>query len=123
MLTGQIKSYDDIPDKDIRKILPKFQPGNFETNIKLVKEIEKLAKQKGCTSAQLALGWVRSLSGQDGMPTIIPIPGGANPEHVRENAVEVTLSAKEVEDIDAILASFEVVGDRFHPVGMKSLNG
>jgi len=41
MLTGQIKSFDDIPENDIRRVLPRFQPENFENNIKLVKELEK----------------------------------------------------------------------------------
>jgi pyridoxine 4-dehydrogenase len=43
MLTGQIKSFDDIPDTDFRKMLPRFQPENFEANMKLVKEVEKIA--------------------------------------------------------------------------------
>jgi pyridoxine 4-dehydrogenase len=61
MLTGRIKSFEDIPDKDIRKLLPRFQPENFENNMKLVKELEAIATKKSCTLAQLALGWVRSL--------------------------------------------------------------
>lgn len=39
MLTGQIKSFDDILDADFRKMLPRFQPESFETNLKLVKEV------------------------------------------------------------------------------------
>ena len=123
MLTGQIKSFDDIPDKDIRRQLPRFQPGNFDINLKLVKELETIAVQKSCTPAQLALGWVVALSKQPGMPTIIPIPGATTADRVKENATLVELSAEEMEEIDEILLRAEIVGDRYHALGMKLVNG
>ncbi len=125
MLTGQIKSFDDIPEKDLRRMLPRFQPPNFENNIKLVKKLETLAQKKGCTSAQLALAWVVNLSSKKGMPTIIPIPGATTVERVIENgkASEVELNEEEMAEIDQMLATCEVAGDRYHPAGMKSING
>jgi pyridoxine 4-dehydrogenase len=123
MLTGQIKSFEDISDKDIRKILPRFQPENFENNMKLVKELEKIATKKNCTPAQLALGWVRSLSKREGMPEIIPIPGATTVERVMENSVEVDLTKEEMKEIDSVLANCEVIGDRYHSFGMKLVNG
>lgn len=123
MLTGQIKSFDDIPDKDIRRQLPRFQPGNFDVNLKLVKELKTIAVQKSCTLAQLALGWVVALSKQPGMPTIIPIPGATTADRVKENATLVELSAEEMEEIDEILSRAEIVGDRYHALGMKLVNG
>lgn len=123
MLTGQIKSYEDIPDKDIRKILPRFQPMNFNNNMKLVKELEKIAAKKECTPAQLALGWVRSLSKREAMPVVIPIPGATTVERVMENSVEVDLSDEEMREIDLALARCEIVGDRYHSFGMKLVNG
>jgi pyridoxine 4-dehydrogenase len=122
VLTGQIKSFDDIPDTDFRKMLPRLQPENFEANMKLVKEVEKIAKKKSCTSGKLALGWLVSLSKREGMPEIIPIPGATTVERVKENGVVVELS-EEMKDIDEILASFEVAGDRYHAFGMKLING
>ena len=122
-LTGQIKSYEDIPDKDVRKILPRYQPENFETNMKLVRELEKIAKKKGCTPAQLALGWLRALSKRHGMPEIIPIPGATTVERVMENAKEVELDEDEMKDIDDVLGRCEVVGDRYHEAGMKFVDG
>lgn len=123
MLTGQIKSYDDIPDKDIRKQLPRFQPENFDVNLKLVKELEKIAVKKSCTSAQLALGWLVTLSKQPGIPTIIPIPGATTVDRVKENATVVELTAEEMKGIEEILAKTEIVGDRYHSLGMKLANG
>ena len=123
MLTGQIKSYEDIPEGDIRKMLPRFQPENFEVNVKLVTELGKIATKKNCTSAQLALGWLRSLSKREGMPEIIPIPGATTVERIRENSIEVEMTEQEMNEIDSILANFEVIGDRYHSAGMKSVNG
>lgn len=125
MLSGQIKSFDDIPEKDLRRMLPRFQPPNFENNMKLVKKLETLAQKKKCTSVQLALAWVVSLSKKKGMPTIIPIPGATTVDRVIENgkAGDVELNEEEMAEIDQILATCEVMGDRYHPAGMKSING
>ena len=123
MLTGQIKSPEDLQQGDPRKGLPRFQPENFEINIKLVKELEKIAEKKNCTPAQLALAWVRSLSNKKGMPTIIPIPSASTAERVKENAVEVELTEVDMQNINAILASCEVIGARYSPEGMKIADG
>ena len=123
MLTGKIESIADLRgDDDVRKMLPRFQPENLSTNIKLAKELEKMAKRKLCTPAQLALAWLRSLSNKEGMPRIIPIPGATTPDRVKENAIEVELTREEMNEIDAMLASCKVVGDRYHPMGMTMTN-
>jgi aryl-alcohol dehydrogenase-like predicted oxidoreductase len=57
MLTGQIQSPDDIPEGDFRRTTPRFQPDVFEGNLRLVREVEKLAARKGCTPGQVAIGW------------------------------------------------------------------
>ena len=123
MLTGRIKSFEDLQHNDVRKILPRFQPENLANNVKVVNELEKIAGKKDCTLAQLALAWLRSLSIKEGMPKIIPIPGATTAERVMKNAVEVELTEAEVKDIDMILASYKVIGDRYHPEGMKMING
>ena len=124
MLAGQIKSINDLPDGDLRKMyFPRFSPENIATNVKLVLELEKIANRKACTPAQLALSWVRNLSKKKGMPTIIPIPGASSAERVKENAVEVKLSEEEMGDIDTVLARCEVVGDRYFAAQMRFVNG
>ena len=107
----------------MRRIFPRFQGENFETNLKLAKEVDRLAAKKGCTSAQLALGWVRTLSKREGMPTIIPIPGTTGIERVKENAVEVELSEEEMREIQGVLESNGVLGDRYPPAHQKWVNG
>ena len=113
-LTGEIKSFDDIPKDSFLRNLPRFQPGgNFENNIKLVRQVEELAKQKGCTPAQLAVSWVRALNGRPGMPAIIPIPGATRAERIRENIQEVKLTDEEMNSVDQILNLFKPAGNRY----------
>ena len=106
-------------------MLPRFQPPNFENNMKLVKKLETLAQKKKCTSAELALAWLLSLSEKEGMPTIIPIPGSMTVNCVIENgkASDVELNEEEMAEIDQILVTCEVAGDRYHADGMKWING
>ncbi|KAI1430121.1 aldo/keto reductase [Xylaria sp. FL1777] len=113
-LTGQIKSFDDIPKDSALRFAPRFQPGvNFDNNIKLVHQVEELAKKKGCSPAQLAVGWVRALNGRPGMPTIIPIPGATTAERLRENTKVVELTNEEMAAIDKILDDFKPIGRRY----------
>lgn len=119
MLTGQIKSVDDLPEGDFRRRFPRFQPENFAVNLQLVAQVEALAAKKGCTPAQLAIGWVKALGRRPGMPVIIPIPGATTAERVKENTVEVDLTDDEMAEIDATLAKFEVQGGRY-PTGMPT---
>lgn len=113
LLTGQVQSIDDIPQNDARRHFPRFQPGNFEINLQLVKQVEEMAAKRSCTPAQLALGWVTSLQRRPGMPTIIPIPGGTTAAKVRENAKQIDLTDEEMDALDATLAKFEVAGGRY----------
>jgi pyridoxine 4-dehydrogenase len=62
MLTGEIKFLSDVPEGDFRRHMPRFQTDAFDVNMELVDEIQKVAEQKGCTPAQLAISWVKSLS-------------------------------------------------------------
>ena len=68
-LSGRFKSPQDFPEDDFRKFHPRFTGENFEKNIQLVREVETMAREKGCTTAQLALAWVLA-QGED----IVPIP-------------------------------------------------
>ncbi|KAK4190559.1 NADP-dependent oxidoreductase domain-containing protein [Podospora australis] len=122
ILTGHVKSFDDIPEGDFRKILPRFQPDVFETNLRLVKEVQELAAKKGCTPGQIAINWVLAVSRRPGMPKIIPIPGASAPERVRENAVEIELTEDDMAEIERIVQEFKPVGNRYHDHGMHALD-
>lgn len=112
-LTGGIRSIDDIPDGDTRRLLDRFQPESFEKNLKLVEAINEVATKKGVTPAQLVLAWVKHQSQKNGMPVIIPIPGAVKDERVRENMAHIDVTDEEMAEINTILESIEIVGTRY----------
>ena len=109
-LTGRFKRYADIPEEDFRRHNPRFMGENFDKNIQLVRKVEELAKEKNITSGQLALAWVRAKN-----ETLVPIPGTTRTKHLQENAaaVDVQLSAEELQQIDAIFPMDVTAGDRY----------
>ncbi|KFZ00834.1 hypothetical protein V501_10430 [Pseudogymnoascus sp. VKM F-4519 (FW-2642)] len=114
MLTGQIKSADDIPEGDFRRRFPRFQPENFHHNIELVQRLEEVSKRSGCTPGQLAIAWVRQAGKTvKGSPQILPIPGATKKERVDENCKTVTLDITALADIEKILAEVTIVGGRY----------
>jgi aryl-alcohol dehydrogenase-like predicted oxidoreductase len=118
-LTGQIKSPDDFADDDFRKFHPRFQGENFAKNIALVAEVEKMAREKGCTTAQLALGWVLA-QGEN----IVPIPGTRHVRYLDENisALEIQLTDQDLRRLDEILPPGAAAGQRYHDRGMETVN-
>ena len=74
-LTGKIKTPEDLEADDWRRSTPRFQGENLQKNLDLVTQIQRIAKEKGCTPGQLALAWVLA-RGDDIVP--IPEPSAAN---------------------------------------------
>ncbi|SFS17121.1 Predicted oxidoreductase [Dyella sp. OK004] len=118
-LTGAITTPDDFEADDYRRTSPRFQGENFARNLALVDRVKQLAKDKGCTAAQLALAWVL-VQGDD----IIGIPGTKRRDRLDENlgALEVKLSAAELAAIDAIFPPNAVAGPRYTEAMLKLLN-
>ena len=118
-LSGRFKSPADFPEGDFRKNHPRFQGENFENNLQLVEEVEAMAKEKGCTTAQLALAWVLA-QGDD----IVPIPGTKHVKYLDENigALDVKLSDADLKRLDAILPPGAAAGERYHARGMETVN-
>jgi aryl-alcohol dehydrogenase-like predicted oxidoreductase len=118
-LTGQIRSIEDLDADDYRRNSPRFQGENFQKNIALVGEIEAIASEKGCTSSQLALAWVLA-QGDD----IVPIPGTKRRKYLEENlrAVEVKLTAADLERIDRVVPSGAASGERYAPHALRAVN-
>lgn len=119
MLTGQIKSLDDMPANDYHRHFPRFQPENFDTNLVLVSKLNQMAEKKQCTTAQLGLSWIKAQSKLSGMPVIIPVSGARSGERVVENAMGVDLSDSELGEVKSILASFPVAGGRYPAAAAK----
>ncbi|HEV2832954.1 MAG TPA: aldo/keto reductase [Hanamia sp.] len=118
-LTGQIKKFEDLAEDDFRRSSPRFMGDNFNKNLDLVKKIESIAKEKDCTPSQLALAWV--MAQQD---FIFPIPGTKRVKYLEENikATTISLSTKEMEQIEEIFPKNAASGLRYTEAGMKTLN-
>jgi aryl-alcohol dehydrogenase-like predicted oxidoreductase len=118
-LTGQFKSFDDLPADDARRTLPRFQGENFQKNLDLAKKVGQLAAAKGCTPGQLALAWVLA-QGED----VVPIPGTKRLEYLGENlgAEAVRLTPRELSEIDAVLPLGAASGERYHAQAMKAID-
>jgi aryl-alcohol dehydrogenase-like predicted oxidoreductase len=118
LITNTLKTAD-LADGDFRKTLPRYQPGFFENNNHLAKDFAKLAADKNCTPAQLALAWVLA-QGED----VIPIPGTKKRKYLEENAlaVEVTLSSGDIQAIEAVINKYPNVGPRYSEGSLKLVN-
>jgi len=118
-LTGAIRSIDDLAPDDWRRQNPRFQGENFQRNLELVDAVHDLAKQKGCTAAQLALAWVLARDEH-----IVPIPGTRSIARLEENvrAADVTLSEDELRRLDEILPPGAAAGTRYPEAAMATLN-
>jgi len=109
-LSGKIKSVDDLEPDDYRRNNPRFQGENFQKNLDLVKRIEEIAREKGCTPAQLALSWLLA-RGDD----VVPIPGVRRIPHLEDNvgALAVELTPRDLERIDDASPKGVTAGDRY----------
>ncbi|KAJ0114922.1 hypothetical protein J7T55_004664 [Diaporthe amygdali] len=114
-LTGEIRKPEDIAENDFRRHLPRFQPGAFEQNFKLVEAVEKIAERKGASVAQIAMAWVRRQGA-------IPIPGSRKVERVVENCQDVDLSEDDLAEIQKLLDSLPIAGGRYPASHERLLN-
>jgi aryl-alcohol dehydrogenase-like predicted oxidoreductase len=118
LLTGRIKSVDDIPETDRRRKHPRFHPENLARNVQLVAELEVMAKRYGASAAQIALGWI--LAQWEG---IVPIPGTNNAVNVEDNmkAVDLVIDAKDLARLSDIFAIGSGAGERYMPNALKGV--
>jgi aryl-alcohol dehydrogenase-like predicted oxidoreductase len=118
-LTGKYRKPEDLPEGDRRRMFPRFQGEMFAHNLKLVEHVETMAREKGCTPAQLALAWVLH-QGDD----VVPIFGTSRRENLDANigALDVQLSADDLRRIDEIVPKGAAAGTRYPEPGMQSVN-
>ena len=118
-LTGAFRQAGDLRADDWRRNMPRFQGENFETNLRLVDAVTRLAKARGITPAQLALAWLLQRG-----PDIVPIPGTRKVARLEENAAatRIELTARELAQIDQVLREHTIAGTRYPAPAMASLN-
>jgi aryl-alcohol dehydrogenase-like predicted oxidoreductase len=110
LLTGRFRSRADFTPDDYRQFTPRFAEGAFEANVQLALRAADVAREKGCTPAQLALAWLLAKG-----PEIVPIPGTRSSARLEENAgaASITLSAADVARLEAALPPGAAEGARY----------
>jgi aryl-alcohol dehydrogenase-like predicted oxidoreductase len=118
-LTGRFRKPEDLSEDDWRRHHPRFQGGNFESNLRLVEAVQRLAREKGCAPAQLALAWVLAQGDE-----IVPIPGTKHAGYLEENlgALDVLLTHDDLRRLDEAFPPGAAAGDRYDARGMRNVN-
>ncbi|TAL37643.1 MAG: aldo/keto reductase [Phenylobacterium sp.] len=99
-LAGGVRSLSRIKAGDLRKGMPRFEGEAFQANLTMLRTFEALARDAGCTPAQLCLAWLLRKGGD-----IVPIPGTASFAHMRENAAAAAIALS-----DDIMAGVDAAG-------------
>jgi aryl-alcohol dehydrogenase-like predicted oxidoreductase len=119
-LTGRFRRPDDLAPDDFRRGHPRFQAGNFEENLRLVRRVEDVAREKQCTPGQLAIAWVLAQGAE-----MVPIPGTKRRKYLEENAasLRIRLSPDDLRRIDSAAPKGATAGQRYPDGGMRTING
>jgi aryl-alcohol dehydrogenase-like predicted oxidoreductase len=109
-LCDALQDVATLDAKDIRRSMPRFDPEHYARNLQLLPGYKALAREAGCTPAQLALAWLLHKRGD-----ILPIPGTTSVEHLREDlaASEVKLDPALVARLEAHINEKTVSGNRY----------
>lgn len=118
-LTGKLPTPDQLGDDDFRRGLPRFQGEAWQSNLGLIATLERMALERNCTAAQLALAWVLAQGEQ-----IVPIPGASRERHLRENmaAAGIELTAADLQEIGSAQDPARVQGARYTPASLALVN-
>ncbi len=109
-LTGTLVDVSTLAPGDIRRSMPRFEPAAYDQNLRLLPGLQAIARELGCTTAQLALAWLLHRGEQ-----VVPIPGTTNEAHLSDNlgAASVALDAPTMARLEAHFAPAAVTGNRY----------
>ena len=118
LLSGEIRSLDDLEENDRRHAMPRFQDGNLTNNLAMVDALGPIAERHSVSIAAIAIAWVIS-RGQD----VVPIPGCKRRTTLSDSltALQVELSKSDIANIEDCIDSSRVLGTRYPAGGMKRL--
>lgn len=119
LLTGRIRSEDDLDEDDWRRAVPRFQGENLARNVALLGPLEELARERGTSPAAVSLAWLLT-RGDD----VIPLVGMGRPQNVDRalECLEVELTPDDLEMLDEAFPRGAAAGDRY-PAGMMDSLG
>jgi aryl-alcohol dehydrogenase-like predicted oxidoreductase len=109
----------ELPENDWRRGQPRFQGSNFQRNLELVRRIEAIAQEKGCTPAQLALAWVLAQG-----EYVVPIVGTKRRKYLEENiaALELKLTSEDIRRLSESVPRGAAAGERYPELTMNLVN-
>jgi aryl-alcohol dehydrogenase-like predicted oxidoreductase len=110
-LTGTVTPSMVHGPADLRATLPRFTPEARRANWPVVELLQRVGARKQATPGQIALAWLLARK-----PWIVPIPGATTQGHMEENmdALQVQLTAADIEDIEDGFAQIQVQGARLN---------
>ena len=116
-LSGEIKKPSDFAEGDWRRTDPRFQGENFERNLAVVSEVQRLAKLKNITASQLAIAWVLHQG-------VVAIPGTKRRRYLEENvaAAQVKLNSEDIAAIEKVAPRGVASGARYSPAAMGMID-
>jgi aryl-alcohol dehydrogenase-like predicted oxidoreductase len=110
-LTGTVTPLMVHGPADLRATLPRFTPQARRANWPVVELLQRVGARHQATPAQIALAWLLARK-----PWIVPIPGPTTQGHMEENmaALQVQLTAADIQDIEDGFAQIQVQGARLN---------
>jgi len=119
LLTGSVPSKESVARGDIRGHFPRFQGENLAANQRTIAKLQAIAREKGVTVAQLALGWILT-KGSD----IIPLAGARTQAQLNDALATMKLefSAADIAALEAAVPAGSVAGDRYATEQMHALD-
>lgn len=110
-LGGALRDVSTLDAKDIRRAMPRFAPEQFAQNVQLLEGYAAIARDAGCSPAQLALAWLLTRGAH-----VVPIPGTTSLAHLEDNvgAADVALGTDVLARVDALVNRHTVAGARYN---------
>jgi len=118
-LTGALREVASLDAKDIRRAMPRFSPKLYPANLQLMGAFEALARDAGCTPAQLSLAWLLA-QGEH----IVPIPGTTSLAHLEEDlaAADLVLPEAVLAQAGALIHAGNVQGARYNAATQQEVD-
>jgi aryl-alcohol dehydrogenase-like predicted oxidoreductase len=118
-LTGELVKPESLEPKDIRLSMPRFSPPVYAKLFDLLAPYKLMARDLGCSPAQLALAWLLHKA-----PHIHVIPGTGNPAHLIDNvqADQITLDAKQCEQLNQLINENTVAVLRYNAQALSEVD-
>ena len=118
-LCGDLRDVGTLAANDIRRAMPRFSSDTYAANLPLLDAYQNMAREAGCTPAQLALAWLLHKDSK-----LIPIPGTQNIHHLEDNmaAVDVALSPEQMQRLEALINQQTVKGPRYNALNASEVD-